>query len=308
MSFMSAALGVGCAYCHTGDWASDEKSAKLATRRMIAMTRAINNEYFSSNPAVTCYTCHRGKHNTEPLLPAELAALGASGSDTTARKTPPLPTPDEVIARYTAAVGGEAAVEKLKTRVLRGVETTSDGMSPPQQSQIEIIQAAPDRLLIARNSPRGKGLEAFDGSKAWAKDTHGQREMTAKETRELKREADFFKYLKIRESYPQMRVLARERVLGREAYAVGATSRDDTRERLYFDVDSGLLIRRYVAFKTAFGSIPDVTDFDDYREIGGVKLPFKVTWSRPPFFSVRSFTEMKVNLSVDASLFSSPTK
>jgi hypothetical protein len=105
-----------------------------------------------------------------------------------------------------------------------------------------------------------------------------------------------------------MRVLARERVLGREAYAVGATSRDDTRERLYFDVDSGLLIRRYVAFKTAFGSIPDVTDFDDYREIGGVKLPFKVTWSRPPFFSVRSFTEMKVNLSVDASLFSSPTK
>src|SRR5260370_914787 len=57
MNFMAAALGVGCAYCHINSWDSDDKTAKLAARRMILMTRAINGEHFSGNPAVTCYTC-----------------------------------------------------------------------------------------------------------------------------------------------------------------------------------------------------------------------------------------------------------
>src|ERR1044071_917768 len=61
MSYMSAALGVGCTHCHTNPWDSDVKPAKLAARRMILMTRNINKENFSGNPVVNCYTCHRGQ-------------------------------------------------------------------------------------------------------------------------------------------------------------------------------------------------------------------------------------------------------
>jgi hypothetical protein len=100
-----------------------------------------------------------------------------------------------------------------------------------------------------------------------------------------------------------MRVLAKEKVGTRESYVVGATSRDDSRERLYFDADTGLLIRRQVTFKTAFGGIPEVTDFDDYRDVGGIKLPFTISWSRPPFGSIQKFTEIRLNVIVDGGKF-----
>jgi hypothetical protein len=302
MNFMSAALGVGCAYCHTNPWDSDDKSPKLAARRMIAMTRAINKEHFSSNPAITCYTCHRGRHNTDPLPPIDLATAPASDAVGTTTKPEPLPTTDDVIARYTRAIG-DAAIETLKTRTFRGTETTTNRMTPPQTNPIEIIQAEPNKLLIVRSNARDAALEGFDGLKGWTKDARGQRGITGKELVELKREADFFRYLRIRETYPQMRVLAREKVRDRDAYVVGATSRDDSREKLYFDVETGLLVRRFVAFKTAFGSIPDVTDFDDYREVNGVKLPFTIAWSRPPFGVVRRFTEIRLNAIVDSARF-----
>jgi hypothetical protein len=303
MYFMSATMGVGCTHCHTNSWESDEKTTKIATRRMIVMTRAINKESFSGNPAITCYTCHRGQHNTEPLPPIDIATNPAPDVTVVSARPVTLPSTDEVIARYIHAIGGEAAISKLKTRVSRGTETTTNRMTPPQTIPIELIQAAPDKLLITRNNPRGSTLEGFDGSKGWTKDVRGLGEMTGKQLAETVREADFFRYLKLRETYPQMRVLARDKVRDREAYVVGATSRDDSREKLYFDVESGLLVRRFVAFKTAFGSIPEVTDFDDYRNVDGVKLPLMITWSRPPFGFVRKFMEIKINTPVDSDRF-----
>lgn len=303
MYFMSASMGVACTHCHTNPWESDAKSAKLAARKMIVMTRNLNKESFSGNPAITCYTCHRGQHNTEPLPPIDLASTPAPDVTSPAAKPAALPSTDEVVARYIRAVGGEAAIERLKTRVSRGAETTTNRMTPAQTLPIEIIQAAPDKLLIIRNNPRGATAEGFDGSKGWTKELGGQREMAGKELAVTKREADFFRYLKIRESYPQMRVLGREKIGDREVYVVGATSREDDREKLYFDVESGLLIRKYAAFKTAFGSIPEVTDFDDYREVNGVRLPFRITWSRPPFGFVRRFTEIRLNVLVDDNKF-----
>lgn len=303
MAFMSASLGVGCAHCHTNPWDSDAKSTKVGARRMIVMTRAINKENFSGNPAITCYTCHRGRHNTEPLPPADLATTLETDVTATANKPAALPSTDEVIARYMRAIGGDAAIENLKTRTSRGTETTTNRMTAPQALQIEILQAAPSKLLIARNDPRGPTLEGFDGSKGWTKDLGGQREITGKKLVEMKRLADFFRYLKIRDSYPQMRVLAKEKVRDREAYVVGATSRADSREKLYFDIETGLLVRQFVAFKTAFGSIPEVTDFDDYREVTGVKLPFTVTWSRPPFSSTLRFVGIRLNAIIDDSRF-----
>lgn len=302
MSFMSAAMGVGCTHCHTNPWDSDAKSPKLAARKMIVMTRAINKENFSSNPAITCYTCHRGQHNTEPQPLIDIAVSSAPDA-TVPAKSAALPSTDEVIGRYIRAVGDEDAIEKLKTRVSRGTETTANRMTPPQTIPIEILQAAPDKLLIIRNNPDGAAVEGFDGVKGWTKGVGGQTEITGKELAVTKREADFFRYLKIRVSYPQMRVLAKEKIGGREAFVVGATSREDDRERLYFDVESGLLVRRYVSFKTAFGSIPEVTGFDDYREVNGVRVPFIIKWSRPPFGFVRKFTEIRHNSIVDGARF-----
>jgi photosynthetic reaction center cytochrome c subunit/MucB/RseB family protein len=308
MNFMCGALGVGCTYCHTNSWDSDEKTAKLAARRMILMTRAINGEHFSGNPAVTCYTCHRGQQNSVPNPPPDFAASHSRDDVATRAKPAALPSTDEIMARYIRAIGREAAIQKIKTRVSRGTETTTNLMTPASATSIEIYQTTENKLLIVRNNSRGATMEGFDGVKGWAKDGRGSRELEGREVAEAVRDADLLRYVNLRAAYPQMRVLGKEKVADREAYVVGATSRDDSREKLYFDAQTGLLIRKYVAFKTAFGTIPEVTDFDDYREVNGVKLPFTITWSLPPFGSIKKFTEIKLNVFIDNGMFTPQSK
>jgi len=308
MQFMSASLGVGCTHCHADTWESDSRTAKLGTRRMILMTRAINKENFSSNPAITCHTCHQGQPRTIPLPPADLAAGQGLTEDAPASKATGLAAADEIIERYIRAIGGEAPIDRMTTRILRGSETITDRGMAPVTSPIEISQAAGDRMLIVRSVTGGPSIQGFDGKRGWIRDSRGLREMDGKEDASLKREADFYRYLKIKQTYPQLRVLSKDKIGGREVWVVGATSRDDSRERLYFDVETGLLVRKYVTFRTAFGGIPEVTDFDDYREVNGMKLPFTIKWSRPPYGYVRSFSEIKVNASVDPSKFKLPAK
>jgi len=64
------ALGMNCGGCHArGDFASEDNPRKATARRMIEMTRNLNQRFFPGfTPAegetslgrVTCYTCHQG--------------------------------------------------------------------------------------------------------------------------------------------------------------------------------------------------------------------------------------------------------
>jgi hypothetical protein len=308
MEFMSAALGVGCTHCHTNPWDSDSKTAKLGTRRMILMTRAINKENFSGNPAITCYTCHQGQPRTVPLPPVDLASSHSSTDESTPSTPADIPSMSAIIDRYLQAIGGESAIEGMKTRVLRGIETTTNRMTAPVTMPIEIYQTSENKLLVNRGDSGGSSSRGFDGLRGWIRDSKGLRDMDEKELAVVSRDADFYSYLKLKRTYPQMRVLAKERIGGRDTYVVGATARDDRRERLFFDAKSGLLIRKYISFKTAFGSIPEVTDFDDYREVNGIKLPFTIKWSRAPFGIVRRFAEIRLNANVDGAKFQRPAK
>jgi hypothetical protein len=87
MRNMSSALGVNCAYCHAPasngaglNFASDAKREKEMARWMMRVTHDLNQKFEvdMNNPAVTCYTCHRGA--AHPLIvppPADPAATAA---------------------------------------------------------------------------------------------------------------------------------------------------------------------------------------------------------------------------------------
>ena len=79
MNLITQALGVTCGTCHAprGNFASDEKPEKLTARRMLEMTKAINQQNFPDHKPkpgesvlgrVTCYTCHQGER-TPKLAP-----------------------------------------------------------------------------------------------------------------------------------------------------------------------------------------------------------------------------------------------
>jgi hypothetical protein len=71
MQRMTQALGASCGTCHTrGSFATDANPLKATARRMLEMTKAINQQFYPDHkPAdgesrlgrVTCFTCHQGE-------------------------------------------------------------------------------------------------------------------------------------------------------------------------------------------------------------------------------------------------------
>ena len=173
---------------------------------------------------------------------------------------------------------------------------------------LEVYQRGPNKRLVITRGQRETSAEGFNGTLGWASNDRGSRVSEGHELAEQRRDAELFRFIKLRQSYPRMVVLGREKVADREAIVVGATASDNSREKLYFDANTGLLIRKFVTFKTAMGVIPEVTDFDDNRDVGGLKLPFTISWSRAPFTATQKFTEMKINVSIDDARFERPAK
>jgi hypothetical protein len=100
----------------------DDKKPKVAARKMIAMELAINKSHFNNEIEVTCFTCHRGSPHPvgTPILAAEATKPAAHDMEEGAESHPNLPTAEEILSKYLAAVGGPTALMKIKSRVQKG--------------------------------------------------------------------------------------------------------------------------------------------------------------------------------------------
>ena len=115
-----------------------------------------------------------------------------------------------------------------------------------------------------------------------------------------------FKELKTEEQYSNLSVARKDLVREAETYVIQAKPIDGPLEKLFFDVKTGLLVRRYTESETALGKLPLQTDYEDYREVDGVKLPFLIRWSIPGRTWGRKITEVKQNVPLDDAQFNVP--
>jgi len=324
MNFFSASLGVRCNFCHVnnnGVWAfdSDDKPEKETAREMVRMVLSINKTTFKGGVEVSCYTCHRGQTNPaglptlplplpspRPSAPANPSGPGAApAAQATPASSPAMPSADEILNKYITAIGGQAAIDKLKTRVMKGNIATAGG----QTFTYEIAQAAPDRTYEMFVSQRGTMERAVNGAMGWERNPQGLHDLAGQQLTDLKTSLQLFRNLRLKEQYVSLRLGRKDKIGEREVYVLTGTTADKKRERLFFDAENGLLLRRVTYTETMIGTIPEQTDFEDYREVEGVKMPFIVRLSSVDVgnpVSTRTFTEIKLNVAVDDSKFNKP--
>jgi hypothetical protein len=308
MQFISSALGVDCSHCHVvPQFEKDDKPAKNTARQMIQMQFAINRDnksLFGETGAITCYTCHRG--HTEPLVMPALPHAQQSGGAVGQAKpsTEPLPTVDQVLAKFTQALGGEAAFRKLTSRVMKGTHTGADGAAIP----VETYQVAPDKLVSIMTGKQGEMVSGYNGTTGWQKGPRGQGQMRGAQLEQMKMAADFYGELKLKETYPNLSVMGREKIGEREAYVLVSKPTPNRTQKLYFDTQTGLLLRILSILNTAIAPVPSQIDFEDYREVDSIRLPFTVRQSpvRPSDAWTRKYTEIKHNVPVDEAKFNPP--
>lgn len=317
MNLMRTALGVRCDFCHiaeNGKYQLDDKPAKQTARKMIRMTLDINKANFNGETEVTCNTCHRG--STRPVgTPAiSQAAFGDTPNPNppaTANVAEKRPTVDEVFNKYVTAIGGETAVRKIETRVSDVSLERPKLVNPSgKPATVQIYQKAPNKLLMVITGPDGSvTYQGFNGTTGWIKTAAQQRELLGDELARIKQQAELYNQLTLKDQFTNLRVGGKQKVNDRDAWVLVGTNASKKRERLFFDVETGLLVRRVQLNPTVLGVDPVQTDFSDYRLVDGVKLPFTVEISsldNAHNGQKRTFTEIKQNVPVDDVKFEPP--
>jgi len=312
MNYMGSSLGEKCTYCHVNkdgkwDFVSDEKPEKGTAREMIKMVQGINKGNFKGNPAVGCFTCHRGSTAPArvPQLPIAQPTPFAADTSVAAAPKETSPTAEQILAKYTEALGGSAAIDKIKSRTMKGTWLTSNGIT----FGYEVYQAAPDRIYTVVNTPKQGVIErGFNGKVAWEKSQRGLRELEGPELFYLRRYPASLKDTSLQGQFTRLGFGGKDKIDGKDVYVLRGIGVDGKGERLYFDAQTGLLLRRITTTPTMVGLIPEQVDYDDYRDVDGVKLPFtiRVTSIDSFYSSTRTFTEIKLNAPVDQTKFEKP--
>ena len=329
MNYFAASMGRRCNFCHAVkgneiDFAADDKPEKNTAREMIKMVLETNKTFFKGEPQIGCYVCHRGRNNPQgvPTLPLPLPSPQGNqggprpaggpaqpGQQPTAQGSPsPRPTPipaDDIINKYVTAVGGQAAIDKLTSRTAKGTVVASNG----QTMTYQIAQSGPDKVYESFTSTQGQVERAVTGSTGWEKNPRGVSELASTQLATIKQNSLLFSNLKLKDQYTRMRVAGRDKVGDRDAVVVLAARPDNSQERLYFDAENGLLLRRLSFMRTMIGVIPQQVDFQDYRDVDGVKMPFTIVLASmnvgAPIQTMK-YDEVKLNAPVDDSKFKMP--
>jgi photosynthetic reaction center cytochrome c subunit len=312
MQFITASLGVECEYCHVRQdhgpgmaFDKDDKKPKVVARKMIQMMFAINKDNFEGKREVTCFSCHRGAADPvgTPLVATEDAAPEAGGEKKPAAAPGALPTADQVFDKYLTASGGADAIQKITSRVEKGTLTGFGG----QQFPVDVYSKTPDKRISVMHLPGGESVTGFDGHSGWLSvPGRPPHIMNAEENAAARMDADLHFPVDVKAQNRIWVVAPGEKIDGHDTtQAVGRTENLPPL-RLYFDSQSGLLLRLVRYSETPLGRLPTQIDYSDYRDADGVKLPYRWSLARPGNRFTIQVDELHQNVPVDDAKFVAP--
>jgi hypothetical protein len=313
MGIFSAATGLNCFDCHvdrgTPEGFAEDTPRKQTARRMVAMMAEINKQNFGGRQAVTCFTCHRGS-NRPRVTPSMAGLYSPVTFDELDVLLPPAPagtpTAVQILDKYLQAVGGAERAAALTGYVAKG---TYSGYGPEGFPRpFEVYAKAPNQRTVAvRDRMSGDIITTFDGRAGWISqpfriidvlDLHGAELDSARADAELTFPAN------VKSALTGMRS-STDFLNNRSVLSVQGT-KGAALVTMYFDEETGLMTRLVRSTPSPVGRSAVQIDYSDYREVAGVKLPFKWTTS---WFDGRSnfeMTDVQPNAAIDAVRFAKP--
>lgn len=317
MGVISADLGLDCADCHPGagsdkaDFVIDTPQ-KVTARRMVNMVSAINKENFGGTQNVTCWTCHHGKE--KPATTITLDKLYGSPNDEKddiITQGEGEPTGAQVLDKYIAALGGAQKLAGLKSWVANGKSEGYEGLGGG--GSFTVYAQAPDKraqVIIFKDHPeRGDTYRVYNGKTGWNKTPRNavpEYELSGSELAGMRFDAVIAFPGNIKTALIGPLKTTTTELGERDVELVQGFGPDALVVSLYFDKKTNLLVRMVRYSRTPVGRVPTQIDYDDYREVDGIKFPFSYTFSWLDGRDTFKIGNVQVNVPIDASKFAKP--
>jgi len=337
MGIMSAAVGFDCSECHNNagtdkvDWAADDNPKKVTARRMVTMVQAINRDNFNNRQNVTCWTCHHGRDRPSTTPTMEFVyGPGPQDMDDVLRQEPGQSSAAEILDKYIQAIGGAQKLATLKSYVATGTSVGFGGFGGG--GEVHIYSKSPDLrttiIEFKKETERPDSIRTCNGKTAWIKTpltVLGEYQLTGTELEGAKLDAEMAFPGQIKQILTSPRVsiptsisdlpgpssqTASEKKVGIGqdvgVNVVQGTGPGGTLTTLYFDQKTGLLLRMKRYGRTPIGRVPTQMDFSDYRDVGGIKFPFSLTFAWLDGRDAIQLSDIKLNVAIPDSKFNTP--
>jgi hypothetical protein len=319
MGIMTSSLGFDCADCHEAagtdkvNWAADTPR-KVTARRMVNMVQTINRDNFGGRQLVTCWTCHRNRDKPSVTTNFEVVygMPNLENDDYVPASAPGAPKPDAIIDKYLQALGGAQKLSAMKSYAATGTSVGFGGFGGG--GHVEIYAKAPDQHSTVITFPDAPGRDAsvrsFDGKTGWLKtplSVLGEYQVSGSELDGARLDAQLAFPGQIKQVLTNLRTLDPATIDDKDCDVVQGDSQRRTFVTMYFERSTGLLIRTIRYGPSPIGRIPTQVDFSDYRDVGGIKVPFHFTFSWLDGRDAFQLSQVQMNVPIDPSKFGQPT-
>lgn len=214
-------------------------------------------------------------------------------------------TAEKVIENYLNAIGGTANIKKIQSMVMR--------MSGELQGfKLEIV--------TKKQNPKKKGLSkssssiilngamvvqktVFDGVKGKQSGMAGEKMIEGEELEKMKLEAQPHAELRYAELGYKLKLIGIDKINNKDAYKVEITDPKGEIEFTWYDVESGLAVKKEATQDTPQGQVTSTTLMSDYREVNGVKFPYKIYQEVGPQIMDLTVTLIEINGKIDPKEF-----
>jgi len=221
-------------------------------------------------------------------------------------------TPDEVVEKHLAALGGREALCKLTSRKSTGkVTVTNDAGTIP--GSVEIYAKPPNKSRVSIKldlSAMGAGDmlidQLFDGAAGYMINSmQGDSEITGNQLENMRNNVFPSPLLNYKEAGTRIEVLPKEKLGDKEAIVLLITPKAGSAVRMFLDADTYLIVRTVAKINSPQmgGEIEQTIDLSDYRPVDNVKVAFHVVNTNPMQSLSISFDKIEHNVAIDDAMF-----
>jgi photosynthetic reaction center cytochrome c subunit len=336
MGIMAASLQFDCSDCHVNagtanvDWAADTPR-KIMARRMVSMVAAINQNNFGGRQLITCWTCHRNRD--KPLVTPTLATIYGTPTiepDDVVTQFPGADSPESILDRFIQASGGAQRLAGLTSISAKGIAVGFGGFGG--NGTVEIVAKAPDKratiILFKAETNRGDQIRTYDGAAGWVRtplNVVGEFQLIGSDLDGARVDAQLSFPGQIKSIFtnlksgppttitdlpaPTSQSSVLQGAVGNQSHVVDVVQGTGPRGllvTLYFDQQTGLLLRELRFGLSPIGRVPTQIDFGDYRDVNGIKLPFRMTYAWLDGRDAIVLDEIRTNVPLDEAKFGRP--